>query len=192
MSSVDHPIGSTDREVETELFTRLPEDAAARERLVEMFLPLAEYLARRFDRRGEPLEDLVQVASVGLLNAIDRFDVERDVQFSTYAAVTIIGELKRHFRDKGWSVRVSRRVQELHQAVSRAEPALAQQLRRSPTVADLARHLHITEADVRTGLHGAAAYRARSLNYRVGEDDVTELGDLLGGDDRDLEAVADI
>ncbi|HEY8116412.1 MAG TPA: sigma factor, partial [Actinomycetota bacterium] len=87
MSSVDHPIGSTDREIETELFTRLPEDAAARERLVEMFLPLAEYLARRFDRRGEPLEDLVQVASVGLLNAIDRFDVERDVQFSTYAAV---------------------------------------------------------------------------------------------------------
>ena len=113
MSSVEPPIGSTDRDVETELFKRLPGDEEARERLVGMFLPLAEYLARRFDRRGEPLEDLVQVASVGLLNAIDRFDVEREVQFSTYAAVTIIGELKRHFRDKGWAIRVPRRLQEV-------------------------------------------------------------------------------
>jgi RNA polymerase sigma-B factor len=163
-----------------------------RDQIIHTCLPLARREAARYRHSGESMDDLIQVATLGLIHAVDRFQPGRGVPFRHFAMPTISGELKRHFRDKGWSVRVSRRVQELHQAVSRAEPALAQQLRRSPTVGDLARHLGITEADVRAGLHGAAAYRARSLNYRVGVDDVTELGDLLGGDDRELEAVADV
>src|SRR5205807_6964192 len=89
-------------------------DPALRDRLVTAHLGLAEYLARRFTNRGEPLDDLVQVAALGLLKAVDRFDPERGLEFSTYATPTIVGELKRHFRDKGWAVRVPRRVQELH------------------------------------------------------------------------------
>src|SRR2546427_12138652 len=96
-----------------ELFERASEDAVARDELVRIHYPLVEYLARRFAGRGEPLEDLVQVASIGLLKAIDRFDSERGVKFSTYATPTIIGELKRHFRDKGWAMRVPRRLREI-------------------------------------------------------------------------------
>jgi RNA polymerase sigma-B factor len=175
------------------LGTNSPRRRRIRERIIQDCLPLARREAARYRHSGESMEDLLQVATLGLIQAVDRFEPGRGVPFRHFATPTISGELKRHFRDKGWSVRVSRRVQELHQAVSRAEPALAQELRRSPTVADLAHHLSVSEADVRAGRHGAAAYRAHSLNYRVGgDDDVTELGDLLGGEDRDLEAVADI
>ena len=169
-----------------------PERQRIREQIIKDCLPLARREAARYRHSGESMDDLVQVATVGLIQAVDRFDPDRGVAFRHFALPTISGELKRHFRDKGWSVRVSRRVQELHQVISRAEPALAQQLSRSPTIADLAGHLRISEADVEAGLHGAAAYRARSLSARVGEDDLSELGDLLGGDDRELEAVADI
>jgi RNA polymerase sigma-B factor len=169
-----------------------PERRSIRDQIIHSCLPLARREASRYRHSGESMDDLVQVATLGLIQAVDRFQPGRGGAVRHFATPTISGELKRHFRDKGWSVRVSRRVQELHQAISRAEPALAQQLRRSPTVADLAHHLGVTEAEVRSGLHGAAAYRARSLNYRVGGDDVTELGDLLGGEDRDLEAVADV
>jgi RNA polymerase sigma-B factor len=172
-----------------------PDDAARRpirDKIIHDCLPLARREAARYRHSGECMDDLLQVATLGLIQAVDRFQPGRGVPFRHFATPTITGELKRHFRDKGWSVRVSRRVQELHQVISRAEPDLAQRLRRSPTVADLANHLRISENDVRAGIHGAAAYRARSLNYRVGGDDVTELGDLLGGDDRDLEAVADV
>ena len=186
MSSVDRPIGSTDREMETELFTRLPEDAAARERLVEMFLPLAEYLARRFDRRGEPLEDLVQVASVGLLNAIDRFDVERDVQFSTYAAVTIIGELKRHFRDKGWAIRVPRRLQEVGLRVNAALPELSQELGRSPTVEEIAARCEASPEEILDAMEAVQAYSTTSLDAPVGEEGAAPI-DVLGGEDPSLE-----
>jgi RNA polymerase sigma-B factor len=192
--STEHAMSAVEDALTTlaTLGTEDPARRPIRDQIIHTCLPLARREAFRYRHSGESIDDLVQVATLGLIQAVDRFQPGRGVPFRHFAMPTISGELKRHFRDKGWSVRVSRRVQELHQAVSRAEPALAQQLRRSPTVADLAHHLHITEADVRTGLHGAAAYRARSLNYRVGEDDVTELGDLLGGDDRDLEAVADI
>jgi RNA polymerase sigma-B factor len=188
MSSVDHPIGSTDREVETELFTRLPEDAAARERLVEMFLPLAEYLARRFDRRGEPLEDLVQVASVGLLNAIDRFDVERDVQFSTYAAVTIIGELKRHFRDKGWAIRVPRRLQEVGLRVNAVLAELSQELGRSPTVEEIAARCEASPEEILDAMEAVQAYSTTSLDTPVGEEGAAPI-DVLGGEDPSLETL---
>ena len=120
-----------------ELFRDLP-DSGAREALAQEYLPFAEHLARRFAGRGEPVEDLVQVACVGLLHAIDRFDPDREVRFSTFAAATIVGELKRHFRDKGWAVRVPRRVQELHLRVTRVIDDLALELGRSPTVQEIA------------------------------------------------------
>ena len=185
MSSVERPIGSTDREVETELFKRLPDDEA-RERLVRMFLPLAEYLARRFDRRGEPLDDLVQVASVGLLNAIDRFDVERDVQFSTYAAVTIIGELKRHFRDKGWAIRVPRRLQEVGLRVNAVLPELSQELGRSPTVEEIAARCEASPEEILDAMEAVQAYSTTSLDSPVGEEGAAPI-DVLGGDDPSLE-----
>src|SRR5947207_15140744 len=113
-------------------------DPALRDELVEAHLGLAEYLARRFGNRGEPLDDLIQVAAVGLLKAVDRFDPSRGLEFSTYATPTIVGELKRHFRDKGWAVRVPRRVQELHLRLGPAVAALGQELGRSPTIAEIA------------------------------------------------------
>jgi RNA polymerase sigma-B factor len=125
-----------------ELFRQLP-DPKAREELVRVYQPLAEYLARKFSGRGEQVEDLVQVAMIGLLNAIDRFDPGREVQFPTYAAVTIIGELKRHFRDKGWAVRVPRRLQETGLRVSRAMGDMWQELGRSPTVKEIAARLDL-------------------------------------------------
>src|ERR1700735_5056915 len=113
--------------------------SALRDELVSAHLGLAEYLARRFANRGEPLDDLVQVASLGLLKALDRFDPERGVEFSTYATHTIVGELKRHFRDKGWSIRAPRRMQELYLRLGKVVATLGQELGRSPTIAELAR-----------------------------------------------------
>src|SRR5437899_11577394 len=113
-------------------------DPALRDELVAAHLGLAEYLARRFGSRGEPLDDLIQVASVGLLKAVDRFDPDRGLEFSTYATPTIVGELKRHFRDKGWAVRVPRRVQELHLALSKVVSRLSQEHGRPPTTTEIA------------------------------------------------------
>src|SRR2546430_12441409 len=109
-------------------------EPALRDELVEAHLGLAEYLARRFSNRGEPLDDLIQVASVGLLKAVDRFDPERGVEFSTYATHTVVGELKRHFRDKGWAVRAPRRMQELYLRLGKVISTLSQELGRSPTL----------------------------------------------------------
>src|SRR4029453_7151950 len=135
-----------------ELFTRLSElptgDAersGVRDELVRMHLPLVEYLARRFRNRGEPLEDLVQVATIGLIKSVDRFDPERGVEFSTYATPTIVGEIKRHFRDKGWAVRVPRRLQELRLQLTTATGELSQLHGRSPTVHELAQHLKLSD-----------------------------------------------
>jgi RNA polymerase sigma-B factor len=186
MSASNRPIGSTDRDVEIDLFKRLPADATARDELVDMFLPLAEYLARRFDRRGEPLEDLVQVASVGLLNAIDRFDVERDVQFSTYAAVTIIGELKRHFRDKGWAIRVPRRLQEVGLRVNTVLPVLSQELGRSPTVEEIAARCEASPEEILDAMEAVQAYSTTSLDTPVGEEGAAPI-EVLGGEDPSLE-----
>jgi RNA polymerase sigma-B factor len=116
-----------------------PERTRLREQLVEAHLPLVEYLARRFRNRGEPLDDLIQVATIGLIKSVDRFDLERGVEFSTYATPTIVGEIKRHFRDKGWAIRVPRRLQELKLSLTKATSELSQKNGRSPTVAELAR-----------------------------------------------------
>jgi RNA polymerase sigma-B factor len=160
---------------------------AAREGLVHLHLALVQHCARRFLNRGELQEDLVQVGTIGLLKAIDRFDAGRGVEFSTYATPTIIGEIKRHFRDRGWAIRVPRRLQELRLAITEANSTLTHTLGRSPTVPDIAVHLGISEEDVLEGLEGARAYNATSLSTPISSDGSTELGDTLGGEDREYE-----
>ncbi len=153
-------------------------DPAAREALVERFLPLARQLARRYQRAEEPLDDLVQVASIGLIKAIDRFDPERRVAFSSYAVPTILGELKRYFRDRTWSVRVPRDLQELALRVDREVAALSRELHRSPTVAEIAAATETGEEQVLEALEAAGAYRATSFDAPRGAGD--EAGDTLG------------
>lgn len=145
-------------------------DPDARAALTEAYRPFAEYLARRFTGRGESIEDLTQVAMIGLLNAIDRFDAQRGIQFSTYAAATIVGELKRHFRDKGWAVRVPRRLQELAVKVNRSIPELTQTLGRSPTIPELAAHLEVTTEEIVEAMDAVQAYSTSSLDTPLGED----------------------
>ncbi|MGH3712158.1 MAG: RNA polymerase sigma factor SigF [Micromonosporaceae bacterium] len=163
--------------------------ARIRERVIELYLPLAEYLARRFRNRGEAYDDLSQVAVIGLIKAVDGFDPERGVEFASYAIPTIVGELKRHFRDKGWSVRVPRRLQELKLQIARAAGDLTQELKRSPTVADLAAHLVVSEEEVLSGLDTASAYSALSLHTPAGGTDGPEMLDLLGAEDPGLQSV---
>ena len=180
-----------------ELFRRMadlsPEDPARmqiRDRLVRMHLPLVEHLARRFRNRGEPLDDLTQVATIGLIKSVDRFDPQRGVEFSTYATPTIIGEIKRHFRDKGWAVRVPRRLQELRLSLTAATSELSQRNGRSPTVAELATHLGLTEEEVLEGLESANAYSTLSLDVpESGDDESPAVADSLGSEDEALEGV---
>jgi RNA polymerase sigma-B factor len=160
-------------------------DPALRARIVETHLGLAHYLARRFSDRGESYEDLVQVASLALVNAVDRFDPTFGTAFSTFAARTIVGELKRHFRDRAWAVRAPRRVQERSVAVSTAVPQLTQELGRSPTVAELAACLGATEEEVLQALEAGHAYRTVSLDVRVGDGDSETLGERICDDQRD-------
>ncbi len=173
---------------------QLPEEQreGSRQRadLVEMHLPLVEYLARRFRNRGEPLDDLVQVATIGLIKSVDRFDLDRGVEFSTYATPTIVGEIKRHFRDKGWAIRVPRRLQELKLLLTKATSDLSQSLGRSPTVAELAKHLGMSDEEVLEGLESANAYSAVSLDAPDGGDeDAPAVADTLGVVDESLEGV---
>jgi RNA polymerase sigma-B factor len=167
-----------------------PERLRIRGELVELHLPLVEYLARRFRNRGEWLDDLTQVATIGLIKSIDRFDLERGVEFSTYATPTIVGEIKRHFRDKGWAVRVPRRLQELKLALTKAIGDLAQKEGRAPTVAEIAAHLQMTEEEVLEGLESANAYSTVSLDAPdSGDDDAPAVAESLGMLDEALEGV---
>lgn len=169
-----------------ELFDRLPEDPAAREELVLRNRPLASYLARKFVGRGEALEDLEQVANLALLKAIDRFDSSRDVRFSTFATVTIVGELKRHLRDRGWSVRVPRQLQEMAVRITREIPELWQELGRSPTVREIAERIDAVDDDVLEAMDAAQAYAAESLDQPSGDSTLTPA-EALGGVDERLE-----
>ena len=189
---------AVDRERTRELFEKLqgaPQDDPlhhqARDALVEQHLPLVEHLARRFRNRGEPYDDLVQVATIGLIKSVDRFDLERGVEFSTYATPTIVGEIKRHFRDKGWAVRVPRRLQELRLALASATSELSQRNGTSPTVAELAVHLQLTEEEILEGLESANAYSTLSLD--AGDsgngDEPMPVSETLGVDDEGLEGV---
>ncbi|PIM70197.1 RNA polymerase subunit sigma-70 [Streptomyces sp. JV178] len=165
------------------------EYAELRNQLVRMHLPLVEHLARRFRNRGEPLDDLTQVATIGLIKSVDRFDPDRGVEFSTYATPTVVGEIKRHFRDKGWAVRVPRRLQELRLALTTATAELSQQHGRSPTVHELAEKLAISEEEVLEGLESANAYSTLSLDVPDTDDESPAVADTLGAEDEALEGV---
>jgi RNA polymerase sigma-B factor len=161
--------------------------ARLRDSAIEAWLPLARHLAHRYSGRGEPTDDLIQTATVGLIKAVDKFDPDRGVDFAGYAIPTIIGEIKRHFRDRTWSVRVPRRLQELRLAITEANSTLTHTLGRSPTITDIATHLGVTDEDVLEGLEGARAYNATSLSTPISADGNTELGDTLGGEDHEYE-----
>jgi RNA polymerase sigma-B factor len=178
-----------------ELFCRLGEQEpdspvwrALRDELVHRHLPLVHFLARRFRDRGESLPDLVQVATIGLIKAVDRYDPERGVEFTTFATPTIAGEIKRHFRDRAWAVRVPRKLQEQKAVVSRATTDLFQSLGRSPTVAELAAHTALSEEQVLESLETVHAYTTVSLDTD-GEGDAPTLGEALGELDAALEKV---
>lgn len=170
-----------------ELFARmrLDGDHTARELLVERYLPLARRLARRYQHTDEPIEDLVQVASIGLLKAVDRFDCSRDVMFSSYAVPTILGELKRHFRDRTWSVRVPRDLQEMALRVDQTVTRLSHGRRRSPSVAEIAAAVEASDEQVLEALEAMGAYRATSLDSpRSSRDEETEsVAEGLGSND---------
>lgn len=164
---------------------------AAREGLVRLHLPLVEHCARRFRNRGEPLEDLVQVGTIGLIKSVDRFDLERGVEFSTYATPTIIGEIKRYFRDKGWAIRVPRRLQELRMQIGTATGELTQSLGRSPTARELAEAIGCTVEEIVEGIESSNAYSTLSLDASDdGEDGgAATMLDAIGVEDIGLEHV---
>lgn len=185
-----------DKEKTRELFRRFKEegDMDAREKLVMSHLNLVRFIANKFKNRGEPIDDLIQVGYLGLLKAIDRFDPSRGLEFTTFATPTIMGEIKRHFRDKGWSVRVPRRLQELSAKVNQATDALTSQLQRSPTIAEIADYLDATVDEVLEAMESSSAYSSVSLEAPSGADDddtpsvidryATEDSDLAFTDDR--------
>ena len=164
-----------------------PSRPALREEAIEAWLPLARHLAHRYAGRGEPTDDLIQTATIGLIKAVDRFDPGFGVDFAGFAIPTIVGEIKRHFRDRTWSIRVPRRLQELRLAITAANAALTHTLVRLPTVPDIAAHLNVTEEDVLEGMEGARAYNITSLSTPVSTDSATELADTLGGEDHEFE-----
>jgi RNA polymerase sigma-B factor len=159
--------------------------------LVVEHMPMAARIARSFAGRGEDLDDLTQVAVLELVRAATRFDPARGIDFASYAYPCLVGGIKRYFRDNGWSVHISRRMQELHLRTSRAIPHLSQMLGRTPTIADLASHLLLSERDTRDGVNSGLAYNTRSLSTPVSATDSTELGQFVGSLDEHVESVPD-
>ncbi|MEV4426403.1 RNA polymerase sigma factor SigF [Streptomyces sp. R-07] len=194
-------IGPVDaRALSKQLFARLSEleegthdHAYVRNTLVELNLALVRFAAARFGTRSEPMEDIVQVGTIGLIKAIDRFELTRGVEFPTFAMPTIIGEIKRFFRDTSWSVHVPRRLQELRLDLARAGDALAQRLDRAPTVAELAEELGIAPEEVVEGMAASNAYTATSLDAQPDEEDgaggEAALADRLGYEDNGLTGI---
>jgi len=153
-------------------------DLSAREQLIEQYMSLVRSLARRYAYRGEQLEDLVQIGAIGLIKAIDRFDVDRGVELTTYATPNIIGEIKRHFRDRGWSVRVPRGLQELNIQLSRLLEELTVTLGRSPTIAELAKAAEVSDEEVLEALQSGRAYSSLSLSVGASQDEDGDLDPL--------------
>ena len=153
-------------------------DLQAREQLIEQYMSLVRSLARRYSYRGEQFDDLVQIGSIGLIKAIDRFDIDRGVELTTYATPNIIGEIKRHFRDRGWAVRVPRGLQELNVQLSRLVEQLTVQLGRSPTITELAKAAGVEEEEVLEALESGRAYSSLSLSSGGGSDEDGELDPL--------------
>ncbi len=166
-----------------------PARVRLREYVICRCAPAARREAQRYRHAGEPFDDLVQVAMVGLVLAVDRYDARRGIPLRHFAVPTIRGELRRHFRDKGWGVKVSRRVQELYQEVRSVEPLLAQRLQRSPTTEDLAEHLRVSPEEVRRAREGEAVHSMRSFNW-LGDGDDEGLAEVVGCLDKEIEAVA--
>ncbi|MFF0813618.1 SigB/SigF/SigG family RNA polymerase sigma factor [Rhodococcus sp. NPDC003318] len=163
---------------------------ALREEIVTRALPLAEHIARRFRGRGESYDDLVQVARLGLVNAVDRFDVSRGTDFVSFAVPTIMGEVRHHFRDVGWAMRVPRRMKDLHLEITKCVGALSQRLGRAPSASEIAAELDVPVADVAEGLLAGGAYHTMSIDAPVGDhEDNATLVDTLGDDDHALEKV---
>jgi RNA polymerase sigma-B factor len=168
-------------------------DLQARDELIERYMSLVRSLARRYSHRGEQLDDLVQIGAIGLIKAIDRFDLDRGVELTTYATPNIIGEIKRHFRDKGWSVRVPRGLQELNVQISKLVEQLTVQLSRSPTIAELAEAAGVEEESVLEALESGRAYSSVSLSPGANSDEEGELDPLesLGDIDHEYEVSED-
>jgi RNA polymerase sigma-B factor len=168
-------------------------DLQAREQLIEQYMSLVRSLARRYSYRGEQLEDLVQIGAIGLIKAIDRFDLERGVELTTYATPNIIGEIKRHFRDKGWAVRVPRGLQELNVQLSRLMETLTVQLGRSPTIPELAQAAGAQEEEVLEALESGRAYSSLSLSTGSGGDGDEDLDPLesIGTEEHQYEVSED-
>ncbi|MDT7626621.1 MAG: polymerase sigma-B factor [Pseudonocardiales bacterium] len=167
-----------------------PRRESLRDELVTGYLPVAQHIARRFANRGEPLDDLIQVATVGLINAVDRFEPDRGSDFFSFAVPTISGEVRRHFRDQGWSMRVPRRLKDLHVSINAAVAELSQSLGRAPRPSELAEKLGLPTNEVLEGLAAGQAYRGSSLDEILsGDQSGTTLGDLLGEADAELERV---
>jgi RNA polymerase sigma-B factor len=172
----------------------LPENSAERAelrtRLVTEHMPVAEHIARRFSHQGAPLEDLAQVARIGLINAVDRFDPTHGSDFMSYAVPTIMGEVRRHIRDTSWAVHVPRRLKELRLSIAGAVTDLSQRLGRAPTPSQIAEHLGITREEVFEGLEATNAHHSLSLDYLLTDDpDSASLADTLGSDDPELSVV---
>jgi RNA polymerase sigma-B factor len=175
-----------------ELAAEDPERQKLREQLISGYLPVAKHTARRFAHRGEPLEDLVQVATVGLINAVDRFQPARGSDFFSFAIPTITGELRRYFRDHGWSTRVPRRLKDLHVAIRSTQTELSQQLGRAPRPSEIAEQLGVPASEVIEGLQAGEAYYSSSLDEILGSGEGTAtLGEFLGGLDGELDLIDD-
>jgi RNA polymerase sigma-B factor len=186
------------RSRERELIARLtelpegdPARAAARDELVTMHLPLVRHLAWRYRDRGESVDDLVQVGTMGLIKAVDRFDPDRGFEFSTYATPTILGEIKRHFRDRTWAVRVPRRLQDLQRQVTARSDELTRTLHRAPTVRELAESLGVGEDEVLDALEARHAYAMSSLDAEPEDEESGPLAARMGTDEPAFEMIED-
>ena len=162
-------------------------DIAARDQLIEQYMSLVRSLARRYSYRGEQLDDLVQIGAIGLIKAIDRFDVDRGVELTTYATPNIIGEIKRHFRDKGWAIRVPRALQELNASMSGAIERLTGRLGRSPSIAEISEELKTTPEEVLEAMEVGSAYSTVSLSTGPGGDEELDPLETIGGEDEEFE-----
>ncbi|MEN4446282.1 SigB/SigF/SigG family RNA polymerase sigma factor [Mycobacterium sp. SM3041] len=160
-----------------------------RDAIIERCLPLADHIARRFEGKGEARDDLLQVARIGLINAVKRFDVEMGSDFASFAVPTIMGELRRHFRDNSWSVKVPRRMKELHLQIGTASAEMSQRLGRAPTASELAAELGIDRDEVLDGLMAGSSYKTTSIDGAAGSEERPSLAETLGDVDPGLEKV---
>jgi RNA polymerase sigma-B factor len=181
------------REEDRELLRRYHEDGdtGAREELVQRHLPLVRSLARRYAGRGEPLDDIEQVGAIGLIKAIDRFELDREVSLATYATPNVVGEIKRHFRDKGWAIRVPRALQELNAKMSATIDRLTSRLGRSPSIAEIAESLEATPEEVLEAIEVGSAYTTLSLSGAPGGDDEADPLEAIGEEDEEFERTED-